>query len=91
MSNRTTNTIVHFSQPFELPGIDGIHPAGDYKIVQDEELIEGLSQLAYQRVATFIHLPSISDGSRMRQFVRIDPTLLEHLLSATPSHGEHAS
>lgn len=91
MSTRTTNTIVHFSAPFELPDIDGIHPAGDYKIVQDEELIEGLSQLAYQRVATFIHLPSISAGNRMRQFVKIDPTLLEHLLSATPSHGEHAS
>ena len=91
MSTRTTKTIVHFAAPFELPGIDGIHPAGDYKIVQDEELIEGLSQLAYQRVATFIHLPSISAGSRMRQFVKIDPALLEHLLSATPSHGEHAS
>jgi hypothetical protein len=90
MSTRTTNTIVHFSQPFELPDIDGINPAGDYKIVQDEELIEGLSQLAYQRVATFIHLPSISADNRRRQFVKIDPTLLEHLLSAAPSHGESA-
>jgi len=91
MSTRTRDTIVHFSAPFELPDIDGIHPAGDYKIVQDEELIEGLSRLAYQRVATFIHLPSISAGSRMRRFVKIDPVLLEHLLSATPSHEEHAS
>jgi hypothetical protein len=39
MSTRTTNTIVPFSAYFELPGIDGIHPAGDYKIAQNEELI----------------------------------------------------
>jgi hypothetical protein len=90
MSTRTTNTIVHFSAYFELPDIDGIHPAGDYKIVQDEELIEGLSRLAYQRVARFIHLPSTSAGSRMQRFVKIDP-LLEHLLSATLSHEEYAS
>jgi hypothetical protein len=90
MSTRTTDTIIHVSARFELPDIDGIHPPGDYKIVQDEELIEGLSRLAYQRVATFIHLPSISAGSRMRRFVKIDPVLLEHLLS-TPSHEEHAS
>ena len=82
MSTRTTNT---------MPDIDGIHPAGDYKIVQDEELIKGLSRLAFQRVATFIHLPSISAGSRIQRPDKIDPTLLELLLSATLSHEEHAS
>ncbi|WP_348628311.1 hypothetical protein [Rhizobium sp. H4] len=43
-STRTTDTIVHFSAPFALPDLVGeMHPAGDYKIEQDEEPIEGLS------------------------------------------------
>jgi len=54
-----------------------MHPAGDYKIAQDEEPIEGLSWLAYRRVATYIHLPSIAQGNRLRRIVRIEPTALD--------------
>jgi hypothetical protein len=85
-STRTTNTIVHFSAPFALPDLVGeIHPAGDYKIEQDEEPIEGLSWLAYRRIATYIHLPSIAQGNRLRRIVRIEPTALADLLAATPA------
>lgn len=91
-STRTTNTIVHFSAPFALPDLDDeMQPAGDYKIVQDEEPIDGLSWIAYRRVATFIHLPSIAQGSRLRRIVRIDPTVLEHLLEKTNATAEVSS
>ncbi|MBB4192131.1 hypothetical protein GGE45_003206 [Rhizobium aethiopicum] len=83
-STRTTDTIVRFSAPFALPDLVGeMPPAGDYKIEQDEEPIEGLSWLAYCRVATYIHLPSIAEGNRLRRIVRIEPTALADLLAAT--------
>jgi hypothetical protein len=55
---RTTRTTISFSQPFKLRDLDDIQPAGDYLLDTDEELIEGLSRLAYRRVATLLHLPS---------------------------------
>jgi hypothetical protein len=54
MTIRTTRTTVTFRHPFSLKGADGILPAGDYRILTDEELIDGLSFLAYRRVATLI-------------------------------------
>jgi hypothetical protein len=91
-SIRTTNTIVHFSAPFALPDLgDEMQPAGDYKIAQDEEPIEGLSWLAYRRVATFIHLPSIAEGSRLRRIVRLEPVVLEQLLKKANGTQEPSS
>ena len=53
MTVRTTRTTISFSQPFKLRDVDDIQPAGDYLLDTDEELIEGLSRLAYRRVAHF--------------------------------------
>ena len=44
---RTTRQIVAFDQPFSLSGVDEVQPAGAYAVDVDEELIEGLSFLAY--------------------------------------------
>jgi len=54
MTIRTTRTTVTFKHPFSLQGADGPLPAGDYQVLTDEELIDGLSFLAYRRVATLI-------------------------------------
>jgi hypothetical protein len=43
--------------PFELKGVDRILPAGDYRVVTDEELIEELSFPVYRRISTMIFLP----------------------------------
>ena len=72
MTTRTKRSIAHFATPFSLRGLDGIHPAGDYDIDEDEEMIEGLSWLAYQRVATFIHIPARNSNQRKMQLVAID-------------------
>lgn len=88
-STCSTDTIVHFSAPFALPDLVGeMHPAGDYKIAQDEERIESLSWLAYRRTATYIHLPSIAQGNRLRRIVRIEPTALADLLATTNATQE---
>jgi hypothetical protein len=49
MTSRTTQPV--FSSPFVLPGLDTSQPAGDYRVDLDEEAIDGLSRLAWRRVA----------------------------------------
>ncbi len=60
---RTTREFVTLDHPFTLIGVDGVHPAGTYAVEVDEDLIEGLSFLAYQRVRTTIYLSLGSAGS----------------------------
>jgi hypothetical protein len=75
MTMRTTNKIVTFHQPFSLEGVDRVLPPADYRVVTDEEVIEGLSFVAYHRVATSIFVPS-PYGSAV-EMVSIDPLELE--------------
>jgi hypothetical protein len=58
---RTAHETVTFDRPFSLSSVDEVQPAGTYTVVIDEELIEGLSFLAYRRVATTIYLPIVLD------------------------------
>ena len=57
MNLRTTSRTITFARPFSLDGLDETQPAGTYTVQTDEEPIEGLSFLAYRRVATVIFLP----------------------------------
>ena len=66
-----------FSKPFLLKSVDRILPAGDYRVVTDEELIEGLSFPAYRRVATMIFLPAQSHRASSIEMVTIDPLDLQ--------------
>ena len=77
MSGRTTHSIAHFAAPFVLGGLEGKLPAGDYDIDHDEELIDGMSWLAWRRVATFIHLPARTVKSPTSQLIAIDHAELE--------------
>jgi hypothetical protein len=81
MSARTTHSIAHFTAPFVLGGVEGRLPAGDYDIDHDEELVDGLSWLAWRRVATFIHLPARTLKGSTSQLVAIDQTELEAALT----------
>jgi hypothetical protein len=44
---RTTTKIVTFHKPFCLKGVDRLLPPADYRVVTDEELIDGVSLAAY--------------------------------------------
>ena len=70
---RTTREIVTFDRPFSLAAVDEVQPAGTYAVEVDEELIEGLSFLAYRRVATTIYLPLRRGGAGSVQAIRVDP------------------
>ncbi len=63
MATRTQRKTVVFSHPFRLKGVDRVLPPGDYEVVTDEELIEGLSFPVYHRVSTAIIVPAQSASS----------------------------
>jgi len=75
MTMRTTDKIVTFHRPFCLKGVDRVLPPADYRVVTDEELIEGLSFAAYHRVSTVIFVPTPSGAGV--EMVTIDPSDLE--------------
>lgn len=73
MSARSLGKTVTFNKPFLLKGVDRLLPAGDYRVVTDEELIEGLSFSVYRRVATMIFVPAQSHRASSVEMVSIDP------------------
>ncbi len=73
MSIRTSAKTVVFSRPFSLKGVDRVLPAGDYRVLTDEELIEGLSFPVYRRVSTMIFLPAEFHRPGSVELVTIDP------------------
>ena len=56
MTIRSRRETVTFKHPFRLRGVDRLLPAGSYKVITDEEMIEGLSFAAFRRVATMIEV-----------------------------------
>jgi hypothetical protein len=79
MIARALNETVVFSKPFLLKGVDRMLPAGDYRVVTDEELIEGLSFPVYRRVSTMIFVPA-PQGASAIEMVTIDPLDLQEAL-----------
>jgi hypothetical protein len=73
MSIRTNAKTVIFSRPFSLKGVDRVLPAGDYRVLTDEELVEGLSFPVYRRVSTMIFLPAEFHRPGSVELVTIDP------------------
>jgi hypothetical protein len=85
MTIRTTRKTVTFARPFILKGVDRILPAGDYRVLTDEELIEELSFPVYRRVSTMIFVPTESASSV--EMVPVDPVDLETAQERDLNHG----
>jgi len=77
VATRTQRKTVVFSHPFRLKGVDRVLPPGDYEVVTDEELIEGLSFPVYHRVSTAIIVPAQSHRGSSVEMVAIDPRDLQ--------------
>jgi hypothetical protein len=71
---------VTFSRPFSLADLDGIQPAGTYRVQTVDVALDTLSLLAYRRISTTIELPAVGTASSKRQVVTIDPLELEAAL-----------
>ncbi len=80
MTKRTTRTTVTFGKPFVLRGFDQGLPSGSHEVEIDEELLEGVSFLAYRRVLTLLHLRPAGGGGTSQSLV-VDPADLEAALA----------
>jgi hypothetical protein len=80
MTLRTTRTFVTFNRPFWLDKVGEPQPAGTYVVQTDEEQIEGLSFVAYRRVATTISLPLKAAPKGSCPIINIKPADLESAL-----------
>ena len=78
MLTRTRERIWKFNNPFRLGVVDRLLPPGSYRVVTDEELIEGLSFPAYRRVATMIFVRG-QNGTSL-EMLSVDPTELRAAL-----------
>jgi hypothetical protein len=87
MPTRSTETTVLFRRPFVLPELDKPQPAGTYGVVTDEDEIQGLSFLAFQRVGTLLRLPALATSAGLEQMVPIDPAGLSAALKADEHEG----
>tara|TARA_R110001583_G_scaffold71050_6_gene200564 strand:- start:2831 stop:3331 length:501 start_codon:yes stop_codon:yes gene_type:complete len=73
---RVSHKQVEFSGPFKLKGHDETFPRGDYDVETEEELIEGVSFLAYRRTATLLHVL----GKAGARALPIDPRELDRAI-----------
>ena len=77
-----------FNKAFLLKGVDRLLPPGSYRVVTDEELIEGLSFPAYRRVATMMFVPG-RKGSSL-EMLTIDPAELQAAHERDITGAQHA-
>jgi hypothetical protein len=88
MSILTSQSTVTFTRPFRLDGVDERQPAGEYLVDIDQELIEGLSFLAYRRVAALVHIPAISQSQTWSQVITVAPAELDAMLECDRDRGQ---
>lgn len=81
MTIRTTKKTVTFARSFTLDPLDEVLKPGNYHVETDEELLEGLSFLAYRRLFTLVHLPATVDHPGLTRTVSIDPNELDAALN----------
>ena len=71
MITRSRRETLTFRQPFRISGIDRLLAAGEYEVVTDEEMIEGLSFPCFRRVATMIMVPGAPPRSSSTEMISI--------------------
>jgi hypothetical protein len=77
MSTRSTERTFTFRRPFSLSAVDGALSSGTYRVITEEERLEGLSFAAWQRTRTLLFLPANALPGKAREVVPIDPDELE--------------
>jgi hypothetical protein len=71
---------ITFRHAASLRGLERAVPPGTYRVDIEEERIEGLSFLAYRRLATFIRIPMAGHGAGSSQVLPVNPKELEKAL-----------
>ncbi len=81
MTTRTRQETVRFNRSFFVPGLEEMLPAGEYCVEVDEELLEGVSFVAYRRVLVMLQLPPSLSRPGRRETLAMDPSELDAALA----------
>ena len=81
MNQRTSRSTVTFSHPFALVGYDDELPAGEYSVIAEEELLQGLSFEAYRRTSTYLLVGGRPGRGAETEMRSVDPKDLEAALA----------
>ncbi|HZV05998.1 MAG TPA: hypothetical protein VE999_13040 [Gemmataceae bacterium] len=84
---RSIEHTIHFIHPFRLSQFDRAQPAGQYRLLTEEEALEGLSFAAFRRVRTLLYLPANSLPGHTREVVDVDPAELASAVVADALHS----
>jgi len=84
---RSTEFTLRFSHSFRLSQLDQAQPAGHYRLLTEEEPLEGLSFAAFHRVRTLLYLPAYSLPGRAREVIDVDPAELAAAVVADALQG----
>jgi len=82
MSMRSTERTITFAHPFLLSVFDGPQPPGTYRLLTEEQRLEGLSFEAFQRVRTLLYLPADARPGQAREVIEVDAAELAAALAA---------
>lgn len=72
MNIRSSTTQVTFAHPFTLSGYADMLPAGNYNVLIEEELLQGLSFEAYRRTSTHMMVTGQAGRVEMRPITEKD-------------------
>lgn len=77
METRTTHSIVTFRRPFQLAGMDGIAPAGNYRLDVEEEKLDTLTFESWRQTAVILQMARAG----VTEYLAIDPQELREALA----------
>jgi hypothetical protein len=88
MTVRSRRETIHFTHQFQIKGIDRLLPPGDYEVITDEEMIEGISFPCFRRVATMIMVPGAPPSRSSMEMISISSVDLSNAqqIDASASH-----
>jgi hypothetical protein len=78
---RTIETEITFTHPFVLSSLLVPLKAGTYRLIVDEEAIEGISFSAFRKTNTQLEIPSIATAIGIRQRLRVSSQEIETALA----------
>lgn len=81
METRTTHSSVTFTRPFQMASMDGIAPAGTYRMDVEEEKLEVLSGEKWRQTAVVLQVARAG----ITEYLPVDP---EELRDALARDGE---
>jgi hypothetical protein len=77
METRTTHSTVSFQRPFQMAGMDGIAPAGLYRLSVEEEKVDTLTFESWRQTAVILQI----EHAGITEHVTIDPQELRDALA----------